>query len=68
LPKLLTIKEVAEKTGVSEYAVKSNVGELLAVLPVKERLVVVEYMFYCKQHTRIKGEEAIGKLAGAVVG
>jgi len=47
--KPITIKEVAEKTGVSEWAVKKNVVDLLAAMSVKERVEVMEHMLACKQ-------------------
>lgn len=47
--KPLTIKEVSIKTGVSEWAVKKNVVDLLGVMPVGERVEVMEHMLYCKQ-------------------
>jgi len=47
--KPITIKEVSRKTGVSEWAVKKNVVDLLTVMPVGERVEVMEHMLYCKQ-------------------
>jgi len=54
MQKPLTIKDVATKTGVSEFAIKDNAIDLLAVLPVQERIMVMEYMLYCKQHKHEK--------------
>lgn len=47
--KPMTIKEVARKAGVSECAVKKGVVDLLAILPMKKRVMVMEYLLYCKQ-------------------
>lgn len=48
----LTIKEIAKRTGLSEYAVRANVVTLFEVLPVEERVRVMEYMLRCRQHRR----------------
>jgi hypothetical protein len=49
MTKPITIKEVSKRVGVSECAVKDNVVNLLVVLPVRERVAVMEYMLYCKR-------------------
>lgn len=54
--KPITIKEVSRKTGVSEWAIKKNVVDLLAVMPVGERVEVMEHMLYCKRLKSGKGE------------
>lgn len=47
--RLLTIKEVARKTGASEYAIKNGVVDLLPLLPMKDQTKVMEHMLECKQ-------------------
>jgi len=49
MEKLITIKEVSRKTKVSECAIRNSVADLLALLPVKERVAVMEYMLYCRE-------------------
>ncbi len=61
MQKLVTIKEVARKLGISEYAVKKNVENLLPLLPMDERLGVMEYLLYCKR--RRHGKESIQEYA-----
>lgn len=51
----MTIKEVAEKTGVSALTVKKNIGDLLTVLPVRKRVAVLEFMIYCKKIRHRRG-------------
>lgn len=55
MPKPMTIKEVAQKIGVSFDTVKSNIVDLLELLPVKDRMAVLEYMAYCQQLRRGQG-------------
>lgn len=47
--KPITIKGMSKTIGVSENAVKKGIVDLLVVLPVRKRVVVMEYMLYCKQ-------------------
>jgi hypothetical protein len=54
MTKQITIKEVSRRVGVSECAVKDNVVNLLVVLPVRERVAVMEYMLYCKRMKNAK--------------
>ena len=63
MPELITIKKVAEKTQVSQCAVRQNVVQLLEVLEVEERVEVMEYMLYCKElrHRRIEQDEGDGE-------
>jgi len=44
MQKPLTIKEVAERIGVSEGAVRHNIEALLAVLPLRQRILVLEHL------------------------
>lgn len=49
MQKPMTIKAIAQKIGVSEGAVKNNIVDLLAALPIEKRVVVLEYMLHCKR-------------------
>lgn len=66
MPKLMTIKEIAQKTGISEYAVKTNIERLLPLLPIKKRVAVMEYMLYCKQLKHRKSEEEVMEVVESV--
>jgi hypothetical protein len=46
--KHMTIKEVAHKSGVSDCAVKDNIEVLLPLLPIEDRVLVMEYMVYSR--------------------
>ena len=46
----LTIKEIAKKTNISAYAVRQNILQLLTLLPVKDRVAVMEDLVYCREH------------------
>jgi hypothetical protein len=48
MEKRLTIKAVAQATGVSQHAIRDNVERLLSTLPLEDRMIVMEYMVYCK--------------------
>jgi hypothetical protein len=68
--KPITIKEVAKRTGVSQYAIKRSVVDLLSCLPVRDRVAVMEHMFYCKKIRNRRDEsenKAIFKKACAAV-
>jgi len=54
MPKRLTIKEISKKIGVSEFAIKDNLQRLLAIIPMKERVTIMEHMLYSKEHRHEK--------------
>lgn len=56
----ITIKHIARAAGTSQTAVKRNVVELLVLLPMDERVAVLEYMYNCK--VRKKGGGRMGKM------
>jgi len=51
----LTIKKVAAATNTSQFAVKDNVTNLLKVLPVRDRVLVLEHMLESKKRRRTGG-------------
>jgi len=55
-----TIKEVARRTGLSEFTVRKNIEVLLPVLPIGDRVAVLEHMLICKERKR-------GVLGGCLV-
>jgi len=48
----LTIKRVAQIAQSSHHTIKDNVVNLLRVLPVEERISVLEYMLASKERKR----------------
>jgi len=58
----MTVKKVAEKTRVSECAVKQNIVQLLGVLEITEKVEVLEYMLHCREmrHRKIERDEDDG--------
>lgn len=50
--KHLTFREMEERFGVDSHSIKRNVATLIQVLPVQERVVVLEAMVESKEHRR----------------
>jgi len=55
----LTVKRIAAATGVSQYAVRDNVKKMLKLLPIEERVLVLEHMLKCRQ---LKHSKKIGSI------
>jgi len=53
------MKEIARRTGVSPSTVRDNVLNLMGALPVRERVVVMEHMAYCRdlRNWKKRGDE-----------
>lgn len=62
MQELITIKRVAEKTDVSQCAVRQNVVALLEVLEIEQKVEVLEFMVFCKdmRHRSIEQDEVYG--------